>query len=76
MPAALFGGKWRGRKGRTVKIWTAKANDCDSLLKYDKHITNDELYALIQRYRVMVAEKGGIRIGWLKWNLFWDNIFF
>lgn len=43
------------------------------LNRLDPHIAENELRALVSRRRVLIAEEGGEVIGWLRWNLFWDN---
>ena len=43
------------------------------LAQLDKHIGASELSHLISRSMVLVAEQNGKVLGWLRWNLFWDN---
>lgn len=57
-----------------MKIRNAELVDCILLLKHDKHIREDELSSLIKLGRVLIVENGNCFIGWLRWNLFWDNI--
>ena len=47
--------------------------DLDWLAAHDLHITRDILEESIRQGRVLVAEEGGEPVGWLCWNLFWDN---
>ena len=39
----------------------------------DRHIAPSELTLLVRMGRVLVAEQDGEILGWLRWNLFWDN---
>ena len=56
-----------------MKIRVAKIDDKEIILKYDKHILETELGTSILLGRVIVAELNDKFIGWLRWNLFWDN---
>lgn len=56
-----------------MKIRIAIEEDAKLLLEYDKHIAESELYLSISTGRVIVAEHDNKFIGWLRWNLFWDN---
>lgn len=56
-----------------MRIRNAKLEDSTLLLKHDEHIQEDELCSLIKLGRVLMAENGKCFIGWLRWNLFWDN---
>ena len=59
----------------------AAQDDMEVLAGYEKHIRKEELASSVRLGRVIVAEEGkkegeGERekiIGWLRWNLFWDN---
>lgn len=61
-----------------------KAHDGDlkTLLKYDRHICENELTLSVHSGRVLIAEESDDRsqepankrfIGFLRWNMFWDN---
>ena len=52
---------------------TATAADLPILDFHDHHISKKELDHLIRLGRITVAEADGEFIGWLRWNLFWDN---
>lgn len=52
----------------------ADDNDFELLSKYDKHICEKELRNCIKAKRIMLMFNYGIFIGWLRFNLFWDNI--
>lgn len=56
-----------------MKIRPAEKTDIEILAKYDNHIRKSELISIISLGRVIVAENHGKLIGWLRWNLFWDN---
>lgn len=56
-----------------MTIRTAVLSDLTTLCKYDHHISPAELEMQIRRNRILVAEADGTFIGWLRWNLFWDN---
>ncbi len=51
----------------------ATNNDIDIVLFHDKHISKIELENSISLGRVLIAELDGTFIGWLRYNLFWDN---
>ncbi len=51
----------------------ANPEDITWLHNHDHHIAEEELRTLIQLQRVLIAETDGIPVGWLRWNLFWDN---
>ncbi|MBD5117507.1 MAG: GNAT family N-acetyltransferase [Ruminococcaceae bacterium] len=56
-----------------MKIRFAAISDTDNLCKHDRHISKQELEASINMKRVYIAEEGDVFIGWLRYNLFWDN---
>ena len=53
---------------------TAILSDLEMIASHDHHISRDELTRLIILGRVTVLEVEGQFAGWLRWNLFWDNI--
>ena len=55
----------------TVRI--ATMNDLSRIAEQDRHISPEELKILISLGRVAVAEDGESFLGWMRWNLFWDN---
>lgn len=57
-----------------MEIRTATAADTAALLRRDAHIAAGELTAAVASGRVYVAEANGRIAGWLRYNLFWDNI--
>lgn len=56
-----------------MNIRIAQNGDRAFLYQHDGHIQPDELDLSIRLGRVLIAEQGGQQIGWLRWNLFWDN---
>ena len=56
-----------------MEIRTVQAEDFAFLSQHDVHIAREELLAQIERGRILIAQEGGQPIGWLRWNLFWDN---
>lgn len=56
-----------------MKIRLAKTNDLEMLSLNDKHINKSELENLIKLNRVYITEINSNFIGWLRYNLFWDN---
>lgn len=56
----------------TIKI--ASAQDLHFLKAHDRHLSREELEYSVARKRVYIAEQNGVPVGWLRWNLFWDNI--
>ena len=51
----------------------ANENDIEKISKYDKHISKEELKKIIGLQRVIVMYEDNVFIGWLRYNLFWDN---
>ena len=56
-----------------MKIRIARKEDAKLILEYDKHIAESELQQSILSSRVIIAEYDNKIVGWLRWNLFWDN---
>lgn len=56
-----------------MQIRTAQSGDYDVLLQYDTHIDKEELIESINRNRIYIVKNHGEFIGWLRYNLFWDN---
>ena len=55
----------------TIRI--ATMNDLSRIVEQDRHISPEELKILISLGRVAVAKDGESFLGWMRWNLFWDN---
>ena len=51
----------------------ADKKDIEILKCYDKHISESELKNSIKIKRVLMIFENNIFIGWLRYNLFWDN---
>jgi Acetyltransferases len=56
-----------------MKIRLASPGDVDGINASDKHIGRKELQSIINQNRVYVAQENGQFLGWLRYNLFWDN---
>ena len=56
-----------------MDIRLAVAQDIPLLSEWDEHISKQELINSVQLNRVYIAEIGQRPIGWLRYNLFWDN---
>lgn len=56
-----------------MKIRLAQTNDLEILFLNDRHISKCELGNLIRLNRVYIIENNVNFIGWLRYNLFWDN---
>lgn len=56
-----------------MEIRLATIQDIEILVKYDSHISKQELENIICLNRVYIAEEKGCFLGWLRYNLFWDN---
>lgn len=56
-----------------MELRIAERDDLETLCQYDRHIAKDELKYSILRGRVLIAEQEGVFMGWLRYNLFWDN---
>ena len=48
-------------------------DDLDILVKYDHHISKDILINSIKLNNILIVEENNTFIGWLRYNLFWDN---
>ena len=47
--------------------------DLPWLQAHDHHVAPVELATLVSLGRVLIAQEGDEPVGWLRWNLFWDN---
>lgn len=54
----------------------ANISDFELLRKHDAYISDNELQNSIKQYRVLVMFDDDEFSGWLRYNLFWDNILF
>ena len=48
-------------------------DDLSRIAELDCHISREELNTLISLGRVAVAEDSEGFLGWMRWNLFWNN---
>ncbi|MDE7292990.1 MAG: GNAT family N-acetyltransferase [Oscillospiraceae bacterium] len=51
----------------------AEVGDFEVISKYDRHISDEVLRDSIEKNRVVIMVGEGGFIGWLRYNLFWDN---
>ena len=54
-------------------ICFATTDHLENLIYHDKHITQAELERSIKDHRILVLYQGDQFVGWLRYNLFWDN---
>ena len=59
---------------KDIKIRYAENKDFLWLIENDKHILENILNNKIENREIIIVEKNGQKIGWLRYNLFWDNI--
>ena len=57
-----------------MEIRYAGPGDVEMIAEYDEHISKDELKNAIAMKRIILLFIGGEYAGWLRFNLFWDNI--
>ena len=51
----------------------ANTADVDMVKAYDKHICESELRNVINSNRILLMYNNDVFLGWLRFNLFWDN---
>lgn len=51
----------------------AEEKDIPILSEHDKHISKEELENSVRLKRILVLFDDGKFVGWLRYNLFWDN---
>ena len=56
-----------------MNVRLACDRDAAFLAAHDQHIAREELEYALARRRVYLAEERGATVGWLRFNLFWDN---
>ena len=61
-------------KNNSVKIRLAEEKDFEILSKHDKHISAEILKKKISDKNILIAETEENFAGWLRYNLFWDEI--
>lgn len=57
-----------------LKIRLAEECDFEILSRNDKHISAEMLKKKISDKNILIAEKDGEFAGWLRYNLFWDEM--
>lgn len=57
-----------------MEIRYAEAGDLEMIAEYDTHIAKAEMENAIARKRIILLFIDGKYEGWLRFNLFWDNI--
>ena len=57
-----------------MEIRYAKADELEMIAEYDEHLSKDELKNAIAMKRIILLFIEGEYEGWLRFNLFWDNI--
>ena len=57
-----------------MEIRYAKPGDIEMISEYDEHVSKEELRNAIAMKRIILLFIGGQFEGWLRFNLFWDNI--
>ncbi len=57
-----------------MEIRYAKSGDLEMISEYDLHISKEELKNTIAMKRMILLFIDGKYKGWLRFNLFWDNI--
>ena len=57
-----------------MEIRYAGPGDVEMIAEYDEHISKEELKNAIAMKRIILLFIGGKFEGWLRFNLFWDNI--
>jgi ribosomal protein S18 acetylase RimI-like enzyme len=59
---------------KAINIRYAVMDDYSWLLEHEKHISEKILKNKIENLELYIAENNDKIIGWLRYNLFWDNI--
>lgn len=62
------------QKNDSIKIRLAEESDFEILSRNDKHISAEILKKKISDENILIAETDGEFAGWLRYNLFWDEI--
>ena len=62
------------QKNHSVKIRLAEESDLEILSRNDKHISAEILSKKISDKNILIAETEENFAGWLRYNLFWDEI--
>ena len=57
-----------------LTIVPAVAADASWLNANDRHVSRATIEAKIERGEILVAWHASVRVGWLRWSYFWDEI--
>ena len=57
-----------------MEIRYANSGDAEMISEYDMHISKEELKNAIAMKKIILLFINGEYAGWLRFNLFWDNI--
>lgn len=57
-----------------MKLRYANENDCALIKENDKFLAERLILKKLNNNEIILAEQGGIIIGWLRFGYFWDNI--
>ncbi|WGW10610.1 GNAT family N-acetyltransferase [Saxibacter everestensis] len=58
----------------TIAVRAATTEHHEFLATHDHHVRPEVLASLIDAGQILVVEAEGEPLGWLRWNLFWDEI--
>lgn len=62
------------QENNSLKIRLAEEKDFEILSRNDKHVSAEILKKKISDKNILIAEKNGEFAGWLRYNLFWDEM--
>ena len=62
------------QENNSVSIGLAEEKDFEILSRNDKHVSTEILKKKIADKNILIAEKDGEFAGWLRYNLFWDEM--
>lgn len=62
------------QENNSLKIRLAEECDLEILFQNDKHVSAEMLKKKISDKNILIAEKNGEFAGWLRYNLFWDEM--
>ena len=58
----------------SVRTRFANDHDIDWLAAHERHVARTVIVAKVARAEILIAEVADERVGWLRWNYFWDEI--
>lgn len=62
------------QENNSLKIRLAEEKDFEILSRNDKHVSTEILKKKISDKNILIAEKDSEFAGWLRYNLFWDEM--